>query len=185
MSSGFYYSIFWKEIIAAHLKPLKSCLDFSNKWQNSLTIFRSCSSASFMIAILRDACWDISSKWDIDRFVKSYEEYRQSKLLVLLCMYWTENKFLNEEFQLLAMYTRGCTEPISWFIDFSILSNVTLLLRDYTACRSIFELSGTDYSKKRYYWIVRMKFDFPLNLRVTRSILIFSPVTLRMYDEKK
>lgn len=74
-----------------HLKPLNSCLDFSNKWQNSLTIFLSCSSASFMIAILREACCEMSSKCEMDRFVKSKDEYRpQLKLLVLLCMYSTQ-----------------------------------------------------------------------------------------------
>lgn len=43
---------------ASYLSPLNSCFDFSNKWQNSSTIFRSCSSFEpiFHTARCRPGC---------------------------------------------------------------------------------------------------------------------------------
>lgn len=39
-----YNIVGWLEVFDSYLSPLNSCLDFSNRWQNSSTILRSCSS---------------------------------------------------------------------------------------------------------------------------------------------
>lgn len=51
--------------------PLKSCFDFSSKWQNSLTIFLSCSSISAMVTRLSNSLRHSSSQLPADQGVGS------------------------------------------------------------------------------------------------------------------
>lgn len=51
--------------------PLKSCFDFSSKWQNSLTIFLSCSSISAMVTRLSNSLRHSSGQLPADQGVGS------------------------------------------------------------------------------------------------------------------